>query len=108
VREGRGERHRAGCVEWPDDRQNAIPAEGEGYNELPHAGHRSLPCIAFEVVREPIFGLLIGAGVVYLLVSDPAEAVLLLVFASLSIVIAVVQESRSERMLETLRDLTPR
>jgi Ca2+-transporting ATPase len=60
------------------------------------------------VVREPIFGLLIGAGVVYLLVSDPAEAVLLLVFASLSIVIAVVQESRSERMLETLRDLTPR
>jgi Ca2+-transporting ATPase len=29
----------------------------------------------------------------------------LLVFASLSVVIAVVQESRSERVLEALRDL---
>jgi Ca2+-transporting ATPase len=79
--------------------------KAEGYNELPHAGHRSLPRIAFEVVREPMFGLLIGAGVIYLLLGDRVEALLLLVFASLSIVIAIVQESRSEGVLEALRDL---
>jgi Ca2+-transporting ATPase len=33
------------------------------------------------------------------------EAVLLLVFASLSVVITIVQESRSERVLEALRNL---
>jgi P-type Ca2+ transporter type 2C len=106
----------AGRVEETDivrDASNGLTAveaqsrlRAEGYNELPHAGHRSLPRIAFEVVREPMFGLLIGAGIVYLLLGDPAEAVLLLVFASLSVVIVVVQESRSERMLEALRDLT--
>ena len=33
------------------------------------------------------------------------EAVLLLIFASLSVVITIVQESRSERVLEALRNL---
>ncbi len=77
----------------------------EGYNELPRAEHRTLPRIALDVMREPMFSLLIGAGVIYLVLGDSVEAALLLVFASLSVVIAVVQESRSERVLEALRDL---
>ncbi len=79
--------------------------EREGFNELPRAGHRSLPRIVLEVLREPMFGLLIGAGVIYLLLGDRTEALLLLVFASISVVITVVQERRSERVLEALRDL---
>jgi len=78
----------------------------EGYNELPRAGRRSLARIAFGVLREPMFALLIGSGAVYLLLGDVMEASLLLVFASASILIAVVQESRGERTLEALRDLT--
>lgn len=78
----------------------------EGFNELPRTGHRSLPRIALEVVREPMFGLLIGAGLIYLLLGDHTEALLLLAFASISVMIAIVQESRSERVLEALRDLT--
>ncbi|MBH1976181.1 MAG: cation-translocating P-type ATPase, partial [Rhodocyclales bacterium] len=78
----------------------------EGYNELPRAGHRTLPRIALEVVREPMFGLLIGSGMIYLILGDLTEALLLLAFASISVVIAIVQESRSERVLEALRDLT--
>jgi Ca2+-transporting ATPase len=42
---------------------------------------------------------------VYLILGDLMEAVLLLVFASLSVVITIVQESRSERVLEALRNL---
>ena len=78
----------------------------EGYNELPRAGHRSLLRIVFDIMREPMFGLLIGSGVIYLLLGDHTEALMLLVFASISVIIAIVQESRSERVLEALRDLT--
>ena len=52
-----------------------------------------------------MFALLIAAGVVYLILGDLMEAVLLLVLASLSVVITIVQESRSERVLEALRNL---
>ena len=78
----------------------------EGYNELPHAGQRSLLRITLEAIREPMFGLLIGAGIVYLLLGDLTEALLLLAFASISVAIAIVQQSRNERVLEALRDLT--
>src|SRR5579863_495005 len=76
-----------------------------GYNELPAADRRSVFRIAFEVVRQPMFALLISGGVVYLILGDLMEAILLLVFASLSVVITIVQESRSERVLEALRNL---
>lgn len=78
----------------------------EGPNELPQTNARSLPRIAFDVVREPMFGLLLAAGIAYLVLGQSTEAVALLVFASASVAIAVVQETRSERVLEALRDLT--
>jgi Ca2+-transporting ATPase len=78
----------------------------EGPNELPRTGRRQLPRILREVLSEPMFGLLLGAGLIYLLLGDTVEAILLLVFASLSVAIATVQEMRSERVLDALRDLT--
>lgn len=78
----------------------------EGFNELPRAGRRSPLRIVFEVLREPMLALLIAGGTVYLLLGDLEEALVLLVFACLSIGITVVQEARTERVLETLRDLT--
>src|SRR5450631_1738833 len=77
----------------------------DGYNELPAAERRGVFRIALEVVRQPMFALLIGGGIVYLLLGDRTEALLLLAFASLSVVITIVQESRSERVLEALRNL---
>jgi len=79
--------------------------KSHGYNELMAGKRRSVFRIAFEVVREPMFALLIAGGTVYLILGDLMEAVLLLGFASLSIVITIVQESRSERVLEALRNL---
>jgi Ca2+-transporting ATPase len=52
-----------------------------------------------------MFALLITGGVVYLILGDLMEAMLLVAFASLSVVITIVQESRSERVLEALRNL---
>src|SRR6185437_2162985 len=78
----------------------------DGANELPTAARRTPLHIAAEVLREPMFALLIGAGITYLLLGDLSEALILLVFAALSVAITIVQEARSERVLEALRDLT--
>jgi Ca2+-transporting ATPase len=83
----------------------AARLKSDGYNELPAAERRGTLRITFEVVRQPMFALLIAGGAVYLLLGDRMEAILLLAFASLSVVITIVQESRSERVIEALRNL---
>jgi len=80
--------------------------DAEGYNELPRQDRRSRLRIVLEVLREPMLALLLGAGFVYLLLGDLKEALILLAFGAMSIVITVVQETRTERVLEALRDLT--
>ncbi len=77
----------------------------EGPNELPQSHRRTPFRIVLEVLREPMFALLLGGGAVYVLLGDLKEAIILLAFASLSIVITVVQETRTERVLEALRNL---
>jgi P-type Ca2+ transporter type 2C len=83
----------------------AARLKSDGFNELPVAERRGVLRILFEVLRQPMFALLIAGGVVYLLLGDRTEAILLLVFASLSVSISIVQDSRSERVLEALRNL---
>ncbi|MDR3508093.1 MAG: cation-translocating P-type ATPase [Caulobacteraceae bacterium] len=78
----------------------------EGPNLLPDPDHRGLGRILIEVLREPMFLLLlVGAGL-YLILGDLREALVLAAFASLSVGIAVIQEFRSERVLQALRDMT--
>ncbi|MHB1109013.1 MAG: cation-translocating P-type ATPase [Devosia sp.] len=78
----------------------------EGYNELARTGRRTPLRIVLRVIREPMLALLLGGGLVYLVLGDLHEALLLLVFATTSVAITVVQEARTERVLEALRDLT--
>jgi len=78
----------------------------EGYNELPRPDRRTPLRILLEVLREPMLALLLGGGLIYLALGDFKEAVILAVFATLSIGVTVVQEARTERVLEALRDLT--
>ncbi len=78
----------------------------DGPNELPRAGQRSVLRIAGEVVREPMLALLLAGGVAYLLLGDLAEALILLGFATFSVAVTVIQETRTEHVLEALRDLS--
>ncbi|MBI5055742.1 MAG: cation-translocating P-type ATPase [Nitrospirae bacterium] len=78
----------------------------EGYNELPSARERSIFAIAFEVVREPMFLLLIAGGAIYLLLGDIREAVMLLSFVFIVMGITLYQERKTERALEALKDLS--
>ena len=68
--------------------------EAEGPNELPRPDRRTPLRILLDVVREPMFALLLGAGAIYLVLGDLEEALILLVFATASVSIAVVQETR--------------
>jgi Ca2+-transporting ATPase len=77
----------------------------EGPNELPQPDRRTPLRIVLEVLREPMFSLLLGGGAIYLLLGDIKEALILLAFALLSIAITVIQETRTERVLEALRNL---
>jgi len=78
----------------------------DGYNELPAARRRDIAVISLEVVREPMFLLLVGAGAIYLLLGDSGDALMLLGFVFVVMGITIYQEYKTERVLEALRDLT--
>ena len=77
-----------------------------GPNALPRDGTRSLFALALDVLREPMFVLLIVAASIYLVLGDVGEGVLLLVAALAGIGLGVSQERRTERALAALRDLS--
>src|SRR5262245_11509795 len=80
--------------------------EQEGYNELPSTSQRSTFAIALEIVREPMFLLLIVSVVVYLALGDFREALILSVSVFVIMGITIFQERKTERALEALRDLS--
>jgi Ca2+-transporting ATPase len=78
----------------------------DGYNELPSSKKRSTFRIALDVVREPMFLLLVTCGAIYLVLGDVEEAIMLLGFVAVVMGITLYQERRTERALEALRDLS--
>jgi hypothetical protein len=80
--------------------------ENEGPNELPTQKKRSLLTVGLEVAREPMFLMLVAAGSLYLLMGEPADALMLLAFVFVVMAITIIQERRTERALEALRDLS--
>ncbi|NJD10254.1 MAG: cation-translocating P-type ATPase [Gemmatimonadetes bacterium] len=88
------------------EQEAAERLRAEGLNELPGSRSRSSFRIALEVVREPMFLLLVGCGTLYLMLGEPREALLLLGFVFVVMGITIVQERRTERALEALRDLS--
>ena len=78
----------------------------DGYNELPSARKRTIFHIMWDVIREPMFLMLIACGVLYLILGDMEEALMLLGFVFVIIGITLYQEQKTERALEALRDLS--
>ncbi len=92
---------------------NGLPSETaiarlkqEGYNELPSAQSRSLWSIAWDMVQDPIFLLLVGGSIVYWILGDLQEALILLGFVIFLMGISLYQEGKTEHALEALRDLS--
>jgi len=77
-----------------------------GYNEIQHSKRRGFFSIIFDVIKEPMFILLVACGVIYLILGDIQEALLLLGFVFVVMGITIYQENKTEKALETLRDLS--
>src|SRR5579859_1474592 len=78
----------------------------DGANELPSSKPRSIAAITWEVIKEPIFLLLVACGAIYLFLGDKQEALMLLGFVFVVTAISLYQEHKTERTLEALRDLS--
>jgi Ca2+-transporting ATPase len=78
----------------------------EGPNEIPSPDTRGIAAIVLEVLREPMFLLLVSSGTIYLLLGEKTDAAMLLGFVFITISITVFQERKTERALEALRDLS--
>ena len=100
-------------VEFDIGNINGLSAEeaarrlaGEDRNEIPTARRKGIFSIAFEVLREPMFLLLVAGSTVYLTIGDLQEGLILLSFVLVIIGITFYQGRRTERALEALRDLS--
>ncbi|MDP4983856.1 cation-translocating P-type ATPase [Pseudoalteromonas tunicata] len=80
--------------------------EEDGLNTLPSAKPRSLLAIAWTILSEPMFILLIACGSIYLLLGSNEDAYILLGSVVIIMAMSFVQERKSERALEALRDLS--
>ena len=77
----------------------------EGYNELPSSKPKSVFKIAFGVVKEPMFLLLVACGTLYLTLGDIQEGLMLLGFVFVVMGIEFFQEKKTEKALDALKDL---
>jgi Ca2+-transporting ATPase len=77
-----------------------------GPNELGQQRKRGLLDVIWEVVREPMFGLLIAAASIYAVLGDLREAGALSGFVLIIMAVTILQERRTDRALDTLRDLS--
>ncbi|HPH13549.1 MAG TPA: cation-translocating P-type ATPase [Burkholderiaceae bacterium] len=84
----------------------ALRLSREGLNLLPGSAPKSMMVIVREVLTEPMFLMLLSAGGIYFLLGDRAEALFLLGFVFVVIGITLAQERKTQRALESLRDLS--
>ncbi|RAR55949.1 UNVERIFIED_CONTAM: Ca2+-transporting ATPase [Acidovorax defluvii] len=78
----------------------------EGPNLLPGSAPKSTLAIVRDVVTEPMLLMLLAAGSIYLALGDRGEALFLLGFVFVVIGITLAQERKTQRALESLRDLS--
>ncbi|MFZ9982041.1 MAG: cation-translocating P-type ATPase [Cyclobacteriaceae bacterium] len=84
----------------------AIRLTAEGYNELPSARPKNILTLGLQVIREPMFLLLIACGMLYLVLGDYHEGIVLMSSILIIIFITFYQYQKTERALEALKNLS--
>ncbi len=77
-----------------------------GHNELPSSRARGFWKLIWDVVKEPMFLLLIACALLYLILGDFQEALVLSISVIIVIGIELIQERKTERALEALKNLS--
>ncbi len=77
----------------------------EGLNNLPSSKPKNFLSIALEVVKEPMFILLVACGSLYLVLGDLQEGLMLLGFVFVIMGIEFFQQKKTEKALDALKDM---
>jgi P-type Ca2+ transporter type 2C len=77
-----------------------------GLNELPSSKEKPIWLIAWEVMKEPMFLLLVSCAGLYLILGDVKEGAILMTQVLVVIGITFYQERKTERALSAIRDLS--
>ena len=78
----------------------------DGPNALPGDRRRSLFAIARETLQEPMFLLLVAAGLLYFVLGDLREGLILLGMVVVVLALTLYQEGRTERAMDALKGLS--
>jgi P-type Ca2+ transporter type 2C len=78
----------------------------QGYNELQAAKKSKFFGMLLEIVKEPMFLLLLSCGSIYFFLGEIQEGIMLMSFVLIIIGITFYQENKTERALDALRDLS--
>ena len=84
----------------------ALKLATDGPNELPGNLPESNLQILRTVLTEPMFLMLLAAGAIYYALGDRTEALLLLGFVLLVILLTLLEQHKTQRTLESLRDMS--
>ncbi len=77
-----------------------------GKNQLTPESKDNLLKKTLHIIIEPMFLLLIGAAIVYFILGEPRDGAIMLVFVIGIISIDVIQEWKTDRTLNALKDLS--
>jgi P-type Ca2+ transporter type 2C len=80
--------------------------EEHGRNELTPQKKQSFFFKILQVLREPMFVLLIAAAVIYFFLGEPRDGAVMLIFVVAIISIETVQEWKTDKTLSALRSLS--
>ena len=86
--------------------QAATRLAQDGPNEIAQTPRRSLAKRLLDMLRQPMFALLVTAAVLYMALGDLTEGLTLGVFVLAVLVLTFYQEGKSEASIQALRDLT--
>jgi Ca2+-transporting ATPase len=84
----------------------ALRLKTHGYNELPSAAPKKIWRIAIEVMKEPMFVLLISCSLLYMIIGDYREGIIMLSSILVIIFITFYQYQKTEKALEALKKLS--
>ena len=71
--------------------------KNEGFNELPSSKPKNFLALAWGVVQEPMFLLLVACGTLYLILGDVQEGLMLLGFVFVIMGIEFYQEEKNRK-----------
>lgn len=78
----------------------------DGPNEIAHGLRRTVWRRLTDMLRQPMFALLVAAALLYVLLGDLTEGLTLAVFVLAVLALSFYQEGQSENAIEALRQLT--